>query len=139
MSSKKRSENFEAFLHTKQPALDHLPIAANPTHWNTNWCPSYSLSHNKGWRPSSSSNNRFPVTFNVGLNSVPSQREYPFLRSYQGFCQICGLQSHTAKRCISFHFIPVQASMHSHHPKTMATLCSSCYQHHFQPYIMDSW
>ncbi|RVX07285.1 Retrovirus-related Pol polyprotein from transposon RE2 [Vitis vinifera] len=35
---------------------------------------------------------------------------------YQGFCQICGIQGHTAKRCPSFQLVPVQSSTTSATP-----------------------
>ena len=34
----------------------------------------------------------------------------PPSRLYQGFCQICGIQGHTAKRCPSFQVLPIQSS-----------------------------
>ncbi|RVW36081.1 Retrovirus-related Pol polyprotein from transposon RE2 [Vitis vinifera] len=37
-------------------------------------------------------------------------------RPYQGLCQICGIQGHTAKRCPSFQLVPVQSSITSATP-----------------------
>ena len=64
--------NFEAFLHTKQPALDDLPATANQTYQNTNWYPSHSPSYNRGWHPFSLSSNRSPMASNIELKLVPS-------------------------------------------------------------------
>ncbi|RVW78965.1 Retrovirus-related Pol polyprotein from transposon RE2 [Vitis vinifera] len=49
-------------------------------------------------------------------SGTPSRTNRPPPRPYQGFCQICGIQGHTAKRCPSFQLVPVQSSTTSATP-----------------------
>ncbi|KAG6775356.1 hypothetical protein POTOM_018804 [Populus tomentosa] len=42
-------------------------------------------------------------------NQAPHYSPRPGPHPYLGYCQVCGLQGHTAKRCPSFKFIPQKA------------------------------
>ena len=92
-----------------------LPITANltqkssPTWRNTrssfNFCPpSPSSANSQFWRSSP------PSTFRPTFNRPNYRPARPPLRPYQGFCQICGIQGHTAKRCPSFQLVPTNAT-----------------------------
>ncbi|KAJ0044605.1 hypothetical protein Pint_05446 [Pistacia integerrima] len=113
--------NFKASLQGTKSEPSHFPASANPTNRNTigwrpsfnygntnnNWRPStHSGNNSTSWRPSPNTNNRSPAFPNAGQNSSRSQR--PPSRPYLGYCQICGLQGHTAKRCPSFRLVPNQ-------------------------------
>ena len=100
--------NFEASLQGAKSEPSHFPASANPTNRNTtSWCPSTHSSNNRtDWHPSPNTNNRSPAFPNAGQNSSRSQR--PLSRPYLGYCQICGIQGHTAKRCSSFCLVPNQ-------------------------------
>ncbi|KAL6321984.1 hypothetical protein AAG906_035903 [Vitis piasezkii] len=68
---------------------------------------------NSGWRPPAT----FPTHPPMATHSrTPSRTNHPPPRPYQGFCQICGIQGHTAKRCPSFQLVPVQSSTTSARP-----------------------
>ncbi|RVW88563.1 Retrovirus-related Pol polyprotein from transposon RE1 [Vitis vinifera] len=119
--------SFEASLLANTKSEVNLPITANPTNrnnpmntnWrphktNTNWRPNHSNSPgNTGWRPSATFPTRPPMATHSG---TPSRTNRPPPRPYQGFCQICGIQGHTAKRCPSFQLVPVQSSTTSATP-----------------------
>ena len=59
-----------------------------------------------GWRPSPTSGNRFPTP--TSANNLRSDRSFP--KPYLGYCQICRIQGHTAKRCPFFRLIPIETS-----------------------------
>jgi hypothetical protein len=109
--------SFEAHAPTDTLATS-FPITANPMHRTTlawraprfnNTRPSYSspaTTHqwrSPNFRPSHSS-----------LNNSPYRQNRPPSKPYQGFCQICGIQGHTAKRCPFFQLIPIQSSAIEH-------------------------
>jgi len=48
------------------------------------------------------------------LNNSPYRQNQPPSKPYQGFCQICGIQGHTVKRCPSFKLIPIHSSATEH-------------------------
>nr|TKS10636.1 hypothetical protein D5086_0000081580 [Populus alba] len=108
--------NFEASLQGAKSEPSHFPTTANPANRNTtSWRPSLHSSntnnnwrpygnHGTGWRPLSNASNRSPVFPNTGQNSFRSQR--PSSRPYLSYCQIYGIQGHTAKRCPSFRLVP---------------------------------
>nr|TKS10634.1 hypothetical protein D5086_0000081560 [Populus alba] len=81
--------NFEASLQGAKSEPSHFPTTANPAN---------------RWRPLSNASNRSPVFPNTGQNSFRSQR--PSSRPYLSYCQIYGIQGHTAKRCPSFCLVP---------------------------------
>jgi len=65
-------------------------------------------------------------------------------RPYQGHCQICSIQGHTAKRCPSFHLVPISSSHNvnsfygmtpSGHPQANFTSPSSSNN---APWLLDS-
>ena len=106
--------NFEASLQGVKSEPSHFPASTNPANRNTtswhpsfnsgntknNWHPSTHFGNNRiDWRLSPNTNNRSLAFPNVGQNSSRSQR--PHYRPYLGYCQICEIQGHTAKRCPS--------------------------------------
>nr|TKR83789.1 hypothetical protein D5086_0000265600 [Populus alba] len=114
-------ELHEKLLSFEAISLSHatpLPITANPiqrtfTPWRGSRPPfpfrpsSSSPSNSQYWRSSPAST--FRPHFNS--NTRPAYRPTrPPQRPYQGFCQICGIQGHTAKRCPSFQLIPTNAT-----------------------------
>ncbi|KAA8535403.1 hypothetical protein F0562_030406 [Nyssa sinensis] len=116
--------NFEASLQAAKSDPSHFPASANPANCTTtSWGPSSNpgtTNHNRrpstnsgntstGWRPSPNTNNRSPAFPNAGPNSSRSHR--PSSRPYLGYCQICGIQGHTAKRCPSFRLVPLQPNI----------------------------
>ncbi|RVW59734.1 Retrovirus-related Pol polyprotein from transposon RE1 [Vitis vinifera] len=119
--------SFEAYLLANTKSEVNLPITANPTNrnnpmntnsrlnkTNTNWRPNHSNSSgNTGWRPPATFHTRPPMATHSG---TPSRTNRPPPRPYQGFCQICGIQGYTAKRCPSFQLVPVQSSTTSATP-----------------------
>lgn len=99
--------NFEASVLTTKPEPSHFPATANPTSRNTTtWRPpANSGTNNPSWRPSNNNTNRYLTAPNSGPTTTQGNRpSRPFL----GYCQICRLQGHTAKRCPSFRLVPVQ-------------------------------
>ena len=121
--------SFEATLSATTKSEIHLPITANPTNKttpiNTNWRPhktnpnwrpnNSSSSSNTGWRPPAT-NPGYPSMATNSGTSIRSNRPPP--RPYQGYCQICGIQGHTVKRCPSFQLVPIQSSIASSPPAT---------------------
>ncbi|KAG6757830.1 hypothetical protein POTOM_038156 [Populus tomentosa] len=92
-----------------------LPITANltqkssPTWRNTRSSfnfrsPSPSSANSHFWRSSP------PSTFRPTFNRPNYRPARPPQRPYQGFCQICGIQGHTAKRCPSFQLVPTNVT-----------------------------
>ncbi|KAA8539032.1 hypothetical protein F0562_025724 [Nyssa sinensis] len=114
---------FEAHLQENKPDQYCLPASANPTHCTTTGSRSSSTttpsspfgSTNTGWRPSSTNNQR------PSLGSNQSRGDRPPPRPYLGYCQICGIQGHTAKRCPSFCLVPNDSSSSSHPLTTRST------------------
>ncbi|KAL6333900.1 hypothetical protein AAG906_039311 [Vitis piasezkii] len=116
-----------ASLSTNTKSEVNLPITTNPTNrnnpmntnWrphktNTNWRPSHSNSStNTGWRPPATFPTRPPMVTHSG---TPTHTNRPPPHPYQGFCQICGIQGHTTKRCPSFQLVPIQSSTTSATP-----------------------
>ncbi|KAA8521885.1 hypothetical protein F0562_012801 [Nyssa sinensis] len=112
--------NFEASLQGVKSEPSHFPASANPancnpTSWSpsfnsgntdNNWRPSTTGNNSTGWRPSPNTNNRSPAFPPAGRHSSRSHR--PPSRPYLGYCQIYGIQGHTAKKCPSFRLVPLQ-------------------------------
>ncbi|KAJ9547961.1 hypothetical protein OSB04_020504 [Centaurea solstitialis] len=114
--------SFGASLSTNSKSAIPLPITVNPTHTsNSNGRPYKNFNYrpntpsparntpsptgNTNWRPS---HNNF--------NRPPPRTNRPPPRPYQGFCQICGIQGHTAKRCSSFQLVPMPSSATNNNP-----------------------
>lgn len=106
--------SFEASLQTQSRSSILRHVTANPmtrTFNNNNWRPS-----KNNWRPSfSSMRNNYRPSSNTNFrpampNTNQARNSRPPARPYLGHCQICGTQGHTAKRCPSFHLVPVQGS-----------------------------
>ncbi|KAK9200192.1 hypothetical protein WN944_015388 [Citrus x changshan-huyou] len=138
--------SFEATFSATTKSEIHLPVTANLTNKttpiNTNWRPhktnpnwrpnNSSSSGNTGWRPPATNPGWRPPATNLGYppmatnsgTSIRSNRPPP--RPYQGYCQICGIQGPTAKRCPSFQLVPIQSSIASAPPTTNSTT-------HWQP------
>ena len=90
---------FEAFMLLTKPEPSYFHAIAHPTSWNTtNWRPS----HNHAYRSSPSTSG--------GPTSSPG---HPLSHPYLGYCQICKIQGHTAKRCPSFKLISIHSSTNS--------------------------
>lgn len=110
--------SFEASAPAIKSSETSLPITAYPTNkTNHQWCPNKtnnwrtpshsSPAGNQIWRPPAPTNGR-PL---MNLDSrFQNRSNRPPSRPYQGFCQICGIQGHTAKRCPSFQVLPIQSS-----------------------------
>lgn len=104
--------NFEASLQAGKPDPVYFPASANIAHrhsGNRN-APgrrpsSNNHNSNTGWRQSQQSMDSSPTPTTVG-STPPGNRPPP--RPYLGYCQICGIQGHTAKRCPSFRLVPNQ-------------------------------
>ncbi|KAA8532587.1 hypothetical protein F0562_032597 [Nyssa sinensis] len=114
---------FEASLQGKTKELAHFPATANPTNrTNTNWRPQNTNNNwrpnphgHTGWRSSPNSYTHPPMTSNSG---TPPRDNHPLPRPYLGHCQICGIQGHTAKQCLSFQLVPIQPSNKDSTPPT---------------------
>jgi hypothetical protein len=111
-------EKLFSFEATSSSHATPLPITANPTQktshaWHGNrptstFRPSHpSPANPQYWRSSPPTTFRPPFPSNTRPAYRPTR---PPLRQYQGFCQICGIQGHTAKHCPSFQLIPINAS-----------------------------
>jgi hypothetical protein len=98
---------FEAFLNTSHKASLQFSPTANAAVNRSGYrsqtsfgrftlppSPQWGTSFHSSSRPQGHSHNQ-------GLHY---QRPGP--RPYLGYCQVCGLQGHTAKRCPSFRFVP---------------------------------
>ena len=95
--------NFEASLQAQPTEPHHFPATANPTYRNNNrtWRPSQPQHQSTNtWRPSYNPTPRPPAATHPGPQSSQGPRPTP--RPYLGYCQICRIQGHTAKRCPSF-------------------------------------
>ena len=101
--------NFEASMLTTKPEPLHFPATANPTSKNpAPWrSPAPSGTTNNSWRPSNNHQNKYPTPPNNG--QLSTQGNHPF-RPDLGYCQICRIQGHTAKMCLSFRLVPVNIS-----------------------------
>ncbi|KAA8532778.1 hypothetical protein F0562_032811 [Nyssa sinensis] len=106
---------FEASLQGKTYESAYFPATANltnktNTHWrpqntNTNWRPN--PHGHTGWRSSLHSYTRPLMTSTSG---TPPRDNCPPPRPYLGYCQICDIEGHKAKRCPSFKWVPIQPS-----------------------------
>ncbi|KAH7571524.1 hypothetical protein JRO89_XS04G0070600 [Xanthoceras sorbifolium] len=104
--------NFKATLENGKTDQVHFPASANITNRNigninsTSRRPSLNKhSNNTGWRQSQQSTESSPASTNI----IPNHRgNRPPSRPYLGYCQICGIQGHTAKRCPLFSLVPNQ-------------------------------
>ena len=101
--------NFEASVITPKPDLLQFPITANPMSRNpAPWrSPAPSGTNTQTQRPSNSPQNRYTPTQTSGQPTPQGNRPS---RPYLGYCQICRIQGHTAKRCPSFRLVPVNTS-----------------------------
>ncbi|KAI4353978.1 hypothetical protein L6164_002891 [Bauhinia variegata] len=101
--------NFEASVITPIPDPLQFLVTANPTSRNpATWhSPAPSSTNNHTWRPSNSHQNRYFPTQTSGQPTPQGNRPS---RPYLGYCQICRIQGHTAKRCPSFRLVPVNKS-----------------------------
>ena len=81
--------NKEASLQTTQSSPLSLPSTANPTAFQNrpNWCPPATAPQQPG----------LTTTFS------PHDQRQP--KPYLGRCQACGIQGHTAKRCLMFRLV----------------------------------
>jgi len=103
-------EKFLSFEATSSSHATPLPITANPTHKTSHaWLgtrptstsrPPYSSPANPQYWRSSPTTTFKPLFTSHALPAYRPTR--PPMRQYQGFCQICGIQGHTAKHCPSF-------------------------------------
>ncbi|KAA8534443.1 hypothetical protein F0562_031960 [Nyssa sinensis] len=91
---------FEAHLQEKKPDQSYLPTSANLAHRTisssrpssiTTQSPHFGPT-NTGWRPSSTN------TWRPSPGPHQPRGDRPPPRTYLGYCQICGIQGHTAKR-----------------------------------------
>ncbi|KAL5749755.1 hypothetical protein ACOSP7_024358 [Xanthoceras sorbifolium] len=110
--------SFEASIQANMKTDVHFPITTNPTNrTNTTWQPqkfnqnwrlqSQNPTGNAGWRLSPTNPGRPLMATNSG---TPPYNNRPPSRPYLGFCQIYGIQRHTAKRCPPFQLVPTQQS-----------------------------
>ncbi|KAL5816439.1 hypothetical protein ACOSQ3_024817 [Xanthoceras sorbifolium] len=107
--------SFEASIQANIKTDVHFPITTNPTNrTNTTWQPqkfnqnwrlqSQNPTGNAGWRLSPTNPGRPLMATNSG---TPPYNNRPPSRPYLGFCQIYGIQGHTAKRCPPFQLVPI--------------------------------
>ncbi|KAH7568396.1 hypothetical protein JRO89_XS07G0286900 [Xanthoceras sorbifolium] len=101
--------NFEATLENGKIDQVHFPASANVANRNignknsTSRRPSSNNhSNNTGWRQSQQSMESSLASTNIVPNHHGNR---PPSWPYLGYCQICGIQGHTAKRCPSFSLI----------------------------------
>ena len=101
--------NFEASVLTTKPDPLYFLATANLTRKNlAPWrSPAPSNTTNHSWHPSTNLQNKYPTPPNI--SQLPTQAHRPS-RPYLGYCQICRLQGHIAKRCPSFRLVPINTS-----------------------------
>lgn len=131
----------------------NLPITANHTQranstWRppNTWKPPHSANN---WRPSFHQQNRTTYYNNNGRphNTTPpsSRGPRPPPKPYLGYCQICGIQGHTAKRCQSYQIIPISPGHQTTNSNTgssnswkpQAQYASNITSFH-QPWLLDT-
>ncbi|WKA01920.1 hypothetical protein VitviT2T_020169 [Vitis vinifera] len=98
--------NFEASFQGAKSEPSHFLASANPANHNTtSWRPSFNSGNtSNNWHPSThSGNNRTDWRPSTNTNN-----QRPLSRAYLGYCQIYGIQRHTANRCPSFRLVPNQ-------------------------------
>ena len=95
--------NFEAVLKQETSATNRSPITANyivKPYTNGNQTNHYRPTRNSAPAAAKS------AAANQSNNSSPKSGGP---RPYRGFCQLCGDQGHTAKRCSTYSFSPIGA------------------------------
>lgn len=101
---------FEASLQATTKVVNPPPTAYFSSRTN-NWYHfnnvGRSTSNTSGgnWRPSANQQHRYTGQAVITHNTTNNNRSHP--RPYLGYCQICGIQGHTAKKCPSFRLVPL--------------------------------
>lgn len=98
--------NFEATLNVSKPQST-FPITAHVTTRTTN-----------NWRPTNNTNQQ-PSSNNRNQGQPQNNNSNRPKRPYMGYCQLCRIQGHTAKKCPSYKLQQIQANttLHQYQPK----------------------
>jgi hypothetical protein len=104
---------FEASLQENNKLVNCFPPTTHPTNRTSGRYPFTNVGHSTpknsrgNWCSSADQQHRYPGKnqFVASHNTTNGNRPPP--RPYLSYCQICGLQGHTTKKCPSFRLVPL--------------------------------